>query len=172
MKYLNISYRLSRRSAAILMLAVYLLISVSPLAASAMQYKQIAHAVTKQCAGDCSICGCSLESRAAKTCCCARKHAREESLRHLDDDSDEPECCKKARGEETQKPAVVISCGCPCSNSKQIAVLGADSSETIPFSFFHQAVRPLGETTFVVLSYLPDSRHIAPPDQPPEVSIS
>jgi hypothetical protein len=49
------------------------MIVLSPLASLAMYSKIVAHVVTGECSGDCNICGCSLESRANHTCCCAKK---------------------------------------------------------------------------------------------------
>jgi len=62
-----------RKLTAIVMMTVYLLIVLSPLAPLAMYSKSVAHAVTGECSGDCNICGCSLESRTNHTCCCAKK---------------------------------------------------------------------------------------------------
>ena len=165
-------YSLWRRPAAIIMLVVYLLVSLSPLSAFALCSKHISHAVTRQCAGDCSVCGCSLESRAAGTCCCARKKAMEAHA-HAGEDDDEPECCRKARGEETKKPAVVISCGCPCSNGKSTAVPGSSFSEIIPFAIF--SARPAdrqGTRCFASYDGRPLTRHVIPPVPPPEAAIS
>lgn len=69
----NHSYR--RQWAAMLTL-VYMLITLSPLAPFAMHSKYVAHAVTGECSGDCHVDGCSLESRANHTCCCAQKEMK------------------------------------------------------------------------------------------------
>ena len=55
-------------------------------------------ALTGECSGDCTICGCSAESRANRTCCCSKKRQQQAHL-HDDSDVDEPECCKKERAE-------------------------------------------------------------------------
>jgi hypothetical protein len=65
--------RSMRRMIAASLTVIYLVIALSPLAPFAMYSKVVAHAVTGECSGDCDICGCSLESRANHTCCCAKK---------------------------------------------------------------------------------------------------
>ena len=72
-----------RRMIAATLTVVYLVIALSPLAPFAMYSKVVAHAVTGECSGDCDICGCSKESRANHTCCCAKKkqmHAHDDQL--------------------------------------------------------------------------------------------
>lgn len=62
-----------RRLFAVIMMTIYLTIALSPLVSLSLYSKAVAHAVTGECVGDCDICGCSLESRANHTCCCANK---------------------------------------------------------------------------------------------------
>ena len=62
-----------RRLFAVILMTIYLTITLSPLASLAMHSKVVAHVVTGECSGDCDICGCSQESRANHTCCCAKK---------------------------------------------------------------------------------------------------
>ena len=72
---------------------VYMLIVISPLASLAMHSKSVAHAVTGECSGDCDICGCSQESRANHSCCCAKKKQMQGSVAKLSADEG---CAPKA----------------------------------------------------------------------------
>jgi hypothetical protein len=73
-----------RRVIAAAMVAIYLMIALSPLSTLAMQSKKVAHAVTGECAGDCDICGCSTESRASHTCCCWKKRQQQSGMANLE----------------------------------------------------------------------------------------
>lgn len=75
--------QVNRRSIAAVMAMIYLAIILSPLASFAMHSKVVAHAVTGECVGDCDICGCSQESRANHTCCCAQKKRMQSSAAKL-----------------------------------------------------------------------------------------
>ncbi|MDD2897749.1 MAG: hypothetical protein PHI31_03435 [Desulfuromonadaceae bacterium] len=68
--------RSHRRQWAGLLIFVYMMIVLSPLAPFAMHSKSIAHAVTGECSGDCDIDGCSLENRMHHSCCCVQKKQR------------------------------------------------------------------------------------------------
>jgi hypothetical protein len=57
-----------------------MLIVMSPLVSLAMLSKTVAHVVTGECSGDCDICGCSLESRANHTCCCAKTKQKQANM--------------------------------------------------------------------------------------------
>jgi hypothetical protein len=69
----HIAKRSMRRMIAASLTVIYLVIALSPLTPFAMYSPVVAHAVTGECSGDCDICGCSPESRANHTCCCAKK---------------------------------------------------------------------------------------------------
>ena len=97
---------------------VYLVIALSPLAPFAMYSKVVAHAVTGECSGECDICGCSKESRANHTCCCAKKkqmHAHDAELSTSD------YCMRKAvpvtQDSKPTPPAVALK-DC-CAKNKQ-----------------------------------------------------
>ncbi|HIJ94230.1 MAG TPA: hypothetical protein HPP94_00515 [Desulfuromonadales bacterium] len=93
-----------RKLTAIVMMTVYLLIVLSPLAPLAMYSKSVAHAVTGECSGDCNICGCSVESRANQTCCCAKKKQQS----------------KLSNGEISEQQPVSKKRSC-CADSKPVA---------------------------------------------------
>jgi hypothetical protein len=154
--------RPSRRITATLMALAYFLIVLLPLAPAALHSKSVTHAVTGECSGDCKICGCSPESSARKTCCCAKKiQMKEQAL----EDADTPECCKKK-----QTQATVIRCGCPCGERKQIALTGIGSFEVIPTGFSESFTQDHKETSFNTLPHRLTSRYVDPPEQPPQLN--
>jgi len=103
------SKRSMRRMIAATLTVVYLVIALSPLAPFAMYSKVVAHAVTGECSGDCDICGCSKESRANHTCCCAKK--KQMQARNIQLSSCE-HCVKKAapaaQTDQPTPPAVAM----------------------------------------------------------------
>ena len=139
-----------------LLIALYTVVVMSPLAPAAMRSAHLAHAFTGKCSGDCNICGCSLERRAARTCCCWQKKLREQAH--------QPDHCKKK--DDFHK--VILTCGCPCGGEKQLSV-------DVSGKFKHL---PAQNQDF--LSTLYESRNIQnpplsladrrdePPDPPPE----
>jgi hypothetical protein len=152
-----------RKLIAVISTTVYLLIVMTPLAPLAMHSKIVAHAMTGECSGDCSICGCSLESRANQTCCCAKKKQLHE--REHEDDGDTPECCRKKQAQIT-----IVRCGCPCDDHKQIVLSTNGTSEVLPFQFTESLSIPHTDTTFSNSSHRLTSRHLDPPDTPPQLS--
>lgn len=100
-----------RKKLAVLLLTVYMSITLIPLAPLAMHSKSVAHAVTGECTGDCDTCGCSLESRASKSCCCARKNQQQTETAKLT----AGDCCSK----KTAFVPVVAKESC-CSTSKSL----------------------------------------------------
>jgi hypothetical protein len=117
-----------RRFSAVILTTVYILIVMSPLASFAMLSKTVVHAVTGECSGDCDICGCSLESRANHTCCCAKKkqmQARDANLSTRENCSLKPSnvpatpkgaCCAASRPAE---PAVAKNDCCATNGQHQ-----------------------------------------------------
>lgn len=149
---------------ATMLMVIYLMISLSPLASLAMYSKSVAHTVTGECSGDCSICGCSPESRANHTCCCARK--RQQAHAHEDDAAGTPACCKK---KPVNKTTVIASCGCPCGNGKQAVLSAVSMSELMPFHFTEQFTIPHTDTIFSTPPQRLTSRVGDPPDPPPKL---
>ena len=78
---ITIRHTQRRFLAALLLTAVYLTVTLTPLAPLALQSPSLAHAITGECSGDCDICGCSAETRANRTCCCAQNR-RGNTIRH------------------------------------------------------------------------------------------
>jgi len=143
---------------ALLLTAVYLMMTLSPLAPLALRSPQLAHAITGECAGDCDICGCSAEQRANHTCCCAQKKKQEQHEKTRD-------CCKP----KTEAGTPVLKCSCPCGSSKQLSVFSFTKSELIPFSFEARLGNPVREPSFTSRPGLPYSRPGEPPEPPPRL---
>ncbi|MBC8017278.1 MAG: hypothetical protein H7X83_02000 [Verrucomicrobia bacterium] len=143
---------------------IYLMISLSPLASLAMHSKTVAHAVTGECSGDCTICGCSTESMATRTCCCSKKK-EQRAHAHEDDQAGTSDCCQK----KPVKMKTIIACGCPGGSGKQVALSASSSSEVLPFHFTEKFSIPHIDTTFTNLTQRLTSRHGEPPDPPPKL---
>ncbi len=173
----------SRRLRAFLLLAVYLLIALTPLMSLAMQSGKGGRMLTGECAGDCNICGCSMESRMNQTCCCARKKSHEQHPELSQADADEPECCRKIREEsaasdskeshpghdDTNRNVTVLKCGCPCDNGKQMFLSGSGFFELLPYNHTHDD-QPYAEAShYPSLVRHMNSRHAEPPDPPPRL---
>jgi len=148
------------------MAVMYLTIILGPLAPFAMSHAGTATAVIRECSGDCNLCGCSPESRASNTCCCAKKRQLQAHV-HEDEDSDTPDCCKKERGGAKE---TVIACGCPCGNGKPTTLPTGSSSEVLPFHYSKQFNPPHTATSFSSLTQRLASRHGEPPDPPPKLT--
>ena len=120
--------RLPRFIPALVLVVMYSLIVMGPLAPLALRSAAIAHMLTGECAEDCSICGCSPERRANNTCCCCRK-------KHLcghGGNQDEPECCKKKHRTRNAIPAIS---SCPCGSNRGMALSGTGQDNLLPFIF-------------------------------------
>jgi hypothetical protein len=151
--------------------ALYVLILLSPLAPFAMNSAEAARAVVRGCSGDCNICGCSPESRASHTCCCAKKRMLQNQVQlhdHNDGEDDAPECCKKERAESRK---TVIACGCPCGNGNQAVLSVNGTSEVLPFHFKEIFSIAHTDTIFSPITHRLTSRHCEPPDPPPKLSF-
>lgn len=119
-------------------------------------------ATTVECSGDCNICGCSPESRAANTCCCSKKRQLQAQL-HEDREEDTPDCCKQ----KPVKKKTILACGCPCRNGQQIALSDGENSEVLPYHFREQFNITDAVTIFTDHTPRLTSRQSAPPDPPP-----
>lgn len=146
--------------------AIYLLITISPLAPIAMRSKSVAHAVTGECSGDCDICGCSPERRASRTCCCWQKKLQHDRTRH-EDEKGTASCCKTKPGGKK----VEIACNCPCGSGKLLALWGLEKIQHLPFRFASGIPIPQENTTETATPERLTSRHGEPPDPPPKVAL-
>jgi hypothetical protein len=153
---------------ALVLVILYALIVISPLAPLALRSATIAHALTGECAGDCSLCACSPERSANHTCCCWQKKQQQEHDLH-EDDQEQSDCCtgNQAAG-KTNKTASISSR--PCGSSKTMILIGAAQSDVLPFRFIQKipVVVELSptESTPVCLAERPGD----PPDPPPKLS--
>jgi hypothetical protein len=145
-----------------ILLVVYLVIAMSPLAPIALRSPYLAHALTGECVGDCNICRCSPEQRANRTCCCQQKLKQQARLV-----SEIPDCCKNTKGSVT-----VFRCSCPCGSVKDLAQLNAPKSEVIPFVFDIGFRPPLADMAHREQPRLMPTRLGEPPDPPPRLSFS
>jgi hypothetical protein len=178
------------------MMAIYLMIALSPLSTLAMQSKKVAHAVTGECSGDCEICGCSAESRANHTCCCCRKKRQQCDKPNIADKGcamkvtsapEEPRvdtsdiCAVKNHYHQdktdqhlsnegiTPKTQTVFKCNCPCGKNKVLALWGGFNHEIIPYWFPGGILPPMETRSFPDYSRSLTSRHDDPPDPPPKL---
>ena len=147
------------RVIATLLAVVYLLIAVGPLPSLALPSHQHAHEGQAACSGDCKRDGCSLQSQLNHTCCCWKK--KQQVSYPPEPASNRADCCHTMLPAETvrtvleetiatqqqQLPApqaaeTVLSCGCPCGDSSQSALLNSQSNESIPFIYRAVIVPP------------------------------
>jgi hypothetical protein len=146
------------------MAALYLAVIFSPLASFALHSSGTTPVGIRECSGDCSLCGCSPESRASSTCCCSKKR-QQETHAHEDDQDVTADCCKKKPVEKK----TVIACGCPCGSGTQDTLSISSSSEVLPFNFTEKFTIPDTDTTFSNLTQHLTSRLAEPPDPPPKL---
>ncbi len=163
-----------------LLTAIYFMIALSPLASPAMHSKVVAHAITGECSGDCSICGCSVERSANHTCCCWQKKQKQHpeldpeqvtaryptGSDHVDHDGKLPDCCKKKQSTGT----TVLSRGCPCGDSK-VGVAGSFNYEQLPYRFTTRFIPLLNHSEYHESLRIPLSRAVDPPDPPPRLVL-
>lgn len=185
-----------RRFIASMLVTIYLMISLSPLASRAMYSRSIAHTVTNECSGDCNICGCSAESRAHGTCCCAKKKQLRDSdvsrnaKQCLPSQPEKPviatdDCCSKSEKQprdnqaqetvqkaETTIPETVYKCGSPCGKGKAAALAEIGSPEMLPYIYSERITLPHENTRYPHLLHRMFTRHAEPPDPPPKIAIT
>ena len=93
----------------------------------------------------------------------------------------QPGCCSKSghddrvqEAEQNAAPAgseVVYKCGGPCSKAKQFAMIGAGTSELLPYFYSEMTQIIHADTPYPSLSQRMTSRHAEPPDPPPKLSL-
>ncbi len=154
----------SRSKMASLLLVVYLLITMSPLAPLLSTSPRLAHAMTGECVGDCDICGCSPERRASHTCCCWLNGLKHEDHR---EDADVPECCRKKDRDDTTK----LSAHCPCGSSNPNYLWCDSDFDHIPYRFVVGVTAFHGDLPYAFLSAFPPRNHDGPPKPPPRLTI-
>lgn len=159
--------RLPRFIPAIVLVVLYTMMVMSPLTPLVLRSPVIAHAITGGCVSDCSICGCSPERIASRTCCCwQKKHQQDQD--NDDSDKDLPDCCKKKRSDPVKK--ITIICPRNCTGDKPLVHAGIEQDEILPYNF--NGGNPVVLESFLT-SRLPDVLPDwtgPPPDQPPKLS--
>lgn len=145
---------------ALFLTAVYLVLAVSPLAPLIMRSPVISHAFTGECVGDCRICGCLANGRAADDCCCRRKLMQQRERERSG------HCKKEQRAAKTE-----LRCGLPCGGGKPSALPGTVVSEHLPSMRDEgQIVFNEDKLLFTHLCRLTD-RYGDPPDPPPKLAV-
>ncbi|HEY6007670.1 MAG TPA: hypothetical protein VIU40_05050 [Geobacteraceae bacterium] len=155
----------NRTHTALLLVTIYSVIVMSPLAPLALRSASVAHAVTGECVGDCALCGCSPEQSANRTCCCWKK---KQQHGHGQEHAGVADSCKNKK--HSSKP--VLSCGCPCGGSKHLALWGGENQEQLPYHFI-EGIAVFPEDVFPTYPQegLTDRRG-DPPDPPPKLAFS
>jgi hypothetical protein len=158
--------RFPRHIIARILAAIYLVIVISPLAPLAMESVTIAHAITGQCTGDCTTCGCSPERTALHTCCCWQNRLTAEQQHHKHEELHNIRCTDKLPDAKT-----TLSRHCPCGNDKQPDLWDAERLELLPYQF-NGGTPPAeaGQLSHNVLVRF-TTRCIEPPDPPPKPSM-
>lgn len=156
--------RLPRFIPALVLVVLYAMIVTSPLAPLALRVPMIAHALTGECTGDCTLCSCSTERSASHTCCCWQKKVQ---FNH-EDEQCQPDCCKKNRTDNKKIPSFISSR--PCSSDKAAALVGVAHGDVFPYRF--STINPVVfESTMIARD--PDCQVDwpgEPPDHPPKIS--
>jgi hypothetical protein len=146
---------------ALILVLIYSLITLSPLAPLALKSPRVAHAVTGECSGNCEICGCSAERRVSRTCCCWIK-----KLKHEHAKKEVPDCCRK---KQSKKP--MLTSNCPCGSKGTSGLPGVEKTEVIPYRF-NEGIVPLAENPlFTSPGKSLTDHHGDPPDPPPKLAI-
>ena len=181
----------------LVMTAVYLLVIFAPLAPAALQSKFVLHAVTGECAGDCSICGCAAERSAANSCCCAQKKladskrvkaagaasccdsrskARQPKItasccsgRQSEKEHDEHgEHCQTAGHENGETIIAAI----PCQSGKNAALAGSENIQHMPFKYESRIPLQLASSYHTPFIKGLINHPGEPPDPPPRISAT
>ena len=160
-------HSLPRFIPALVLVILYVLIVISPLAPLALRSPVIAHALTSECAGECGLCGCAPERSASHTCCCWQKKLQQEHGNHYDD-QEKSDCCKGDKAAPKSKTADISSR--PCNSAKTMVLMGTEQTDVLPFRF-NQGVLNVAETLLIASNPIcqadwPDE----PPDPPPKLN--
>jgi len=175
------------------MTVVYLLLTLSPLVSIGNQSQPLFPALSRECSGDCRLCGCSAERSASHACCCWQKKLAEAkkqraqtacataaapvphqadsdcqthaSHEHHDSEADAPP--QADNGSEKDAARVSIST-CPCGSGKDLAFSANETTQHIPFRFAGGVpLQPAAFFSFLQPERL-SSRYCEPPDPPPK----
>lgn len=188
--------RFHQQSISFIMTAIYLLITLSPFASLSFQSKPFFQVLSRECSGDCRLCGCSAERSASHACCCwQKKLAAAKNVKHCETPSAsltapaaEGSCCSKsaqhadhadeesisaqadsASDSDTQSASISSS---PCGSSKELTFFSNERGQHVPYLFL-SGIPPQKS---IQISFLqPErlaSRNGEPPDPPPKLVTS
>ncbi len=176
----------------LLLIAIYLLAIFSPVAPLVMQ------STARDCSGNCSTDGCSLERSAAQTCCCWQK---KQLVSRLPQQKYNANCCATKQSKAAPIPTPVGSC-CPprnsdtskepiesastsstapqetrtttistgtCGNSRLFATGAPDSTQHLPYFFVEASPSPRQSTLTSIPPNRLTSLHGKPPEPPPKL---
>jgi len=197
----TLRHKSSRTTRATVLVLLYTLIAMSPLAPITLHSSVIAHAVTGQCTGDCEIDGCAPERRTNHTCCCWQKRivaaipvsdttddccseaaspATPEKMSCCSDaeQSDEQPCCASNELSQAQqevddrsRPKTVYRCGCPCDNGTQLSLTCIGKIDLVPYQFYGFFLTEQDNIHYDELPARLPSHTAIPPTPPPEHRI-
>jgi hypothetical protein len=150
-----------RRIIAGLICVIFLMITISPLAAITMRFATVAHAVSGVCTGDCDTCECAPERRASHTCCCWYNKLK----RHDSHNKQQADCCMKTKSNKT----ATMTSTCPCGSGKQLALCNAEEMQYMPYRSAMEIPVPHGDTLSHNVPARLAGRNGEPPDPPPKI---
>lgn len=192
----------SRTARATVLVLLYTLIAMSPLAPISLYSSVIAHAVTGQCTGNCEIDGCAPERRANHTCCCRQQRivAAIPVSETIDDccsedqsasapektsccpdtaQSDEQPCCAPDERPQAQRdvddrsrPKTFYKCGCPCDNGTQLSLTCISKIDIVPYHFYGSFQTEQDDIHYDELPARLPSHTANPPTPPPEHHVA
>jgi len=192
--------RWHKKSISLIMTAVYLLITLSPLASAGSGLNQLLRAMNGKCSDDCRTCGCSTERSASHTCCCwQKKLARAKTPKQPGEHKPCPtaskasgtkaaaSCCKKSAQHHDHEDVATISAQadtppdadsvtvtistCPCGSGKDLTFFNGERSQHLPCRF----LSGIPQRKSTQLDFLQPERLASqygePPDPPPKLSV-
>jgi hypothetical protein len=114
----------SRRQGARLLIVIYLIIAMSPLASFARQNVSPFAELSKSNGNVCHCC-CSTKLRANRSCCCQQKSEHK----------GEREAFSGCRKNKLQRTVTEILCKCSGGCDKDVTVVNLSESYSLPFAF-------------------------------------
>ena len=175
-----------RHTISLILIAIYLLAVFSPIAPLVM------HSTAGECSGNCSADGCSLERRAAQTCCCWQK---KQLASNLPQEKFNASCCATKQSQVAPPPIPKVSC-CPpgnsdtsrehiesastsstttiistgtCGNSRLLDTAAPGNTPHLPYFFVKAGPSPRQSTLTFTQPKRLASLHGKPPDPPPKL---
>jgi hypothetical protein len=183
------------------MTAIYLLITLFPLASISFRATPFLQTLYRECSGDCRLCGCSAERSVSHACCCWQKKLADakklqhcaaakscptataslaakpvgsccsKSAQHTDHEDESAGATQVTATTDNDTPTVSISTA-PCGSGKDLAFVAGEKIQHLPFCF--AAGIPLQQVTR--FSFLQPERLVScnsqPPDPPPKIVIA